>query len=106
MLLKAMHMLKKAVSTSLWSTCICPMEMGGARRVMVGDVEYRQVAFQNTKFVLKPNITQLLNVLLSAVEDVIKLTERLKANETALLEANAETRRKNEKLFRDPQAKG
>lgn len=71
---------------------------GGARRVHVGDVNSIQVTFQNAEFLLKPTIEQLLNILLSAFEDVINLNERLKANEAALLELNAAIRGANHAL--------
>ena len=71
---------------------------GGARRVHVGDVNSIQVTFQNAEFLLKPTIEQLLNILLSAFEDVINLNERLKANEAALLELNAAIRSANHAL--------
>jgi signal transduction histidine kinase len=71
---------------------------GGARRMHVGDVDYTQVTFQNTDFLLKPTIEQLLNILLSAFEDVITLNERLKANEADLLRLNEEIRAANQAL--------
>jgi signal transduction histidine kinase len=71
---------------------------GGARRIRVGDVDYMQVTFQNGDFLLTPTIEQLLNILLSAFEDVINLNDRLKANETALLQLNEEIRRANHAL--------
>ena len=71
---------------------------GGARRVHVGDVDYTQVTFQKADFLLKPTIEQLLNILVSAFEDVITLNERLKANETALLQLNEEIRNANQAL--------
>jgi two-component system, sensor histidine kinase and response regulator len=72
--------------------------VGGARPVTVGDLECTQVTFQNTDFLLKPGIEQLLNVLLSAFEDVLTLNERLKANEAALLQLNEEIRNANQAL--------
>jgi len=71
---------------------------GGARRVHGGDVNSMQVTFQNAEFLLKPTIEQLLNILLSAFEDVTNLNERLKANEAALLELNAAIRTANHAL--------
>jgi signal transduction histidine kinase len=71
---------------------------GGARRVHVGDVDYTQVTFQNADFLLKPTMEQLLNILLSAFEDVLNLNERLKENETVLLQLNEEIRNANQAL--------
>jgi signal transduction histidine kinase len=71
---------------------------GGPRREHVGDVTYTRVTFQNADFLLKPSIEQLLNILLSAFEDVINLNERLKAKEVALLELNEEIRKANQAL--------
>jgi signal transduction histidine kinase len=68
---------------------------GGARQLRVGDLDFTKVTFQNTEFLLKPTIEQLLNILLSAFEDVINLNLRLKASEAALLELNAEIRTAN-----------
>ncbi len=71
---------------------------GGARRVHMGDIDYTQVTFQNTDFLLNPTIEQLLNILLSAFEDVLTLNKRLKSNEAALLKLNEEIRRANQAL--------
>jgi signal transduction histidine kinase len=71
---------------------------GGARQVRVGDLEYTQVIFQNTEFLLKATIEKLLNILLSGFEDVINLNERLKADQAVLLQLNEEIRSANQAL--------
>jgi len=71
---------------------------GGARQVQVGDSHYTEVTFQNVNFLLKPTIEKLLNILLSAFEDVINLNERLRSDERSLLELNEELRKANKAL--------
>src|SRR6202035_672134 len=71
---------------------------GGARQVQLGGIDYTQVAFRGVDFRLRPTTNQLLNVLLSAFEDVLDLNDRLKASETALRELNVEIRKANEAL--------
>jgi signal transduction histidine kinase len=71
---------------------------GGARQVRIGDAVYTQVTFQNSDFLLRSKPDQLLNILLSAFEDVINLNERLKANEAVLRQLNEEIRKANQAL--------
>jgi signal transduction histidine kinase len=71
---------------------------GGARLLRTGDFDCIKVTFQDTDFLLNPTIEQLLNILLSAFEDVINLNLRLKASEAALLELNTEIRTANRAL--------
>jgi two-component system, sensor histidine kinase and response regulator len=71
---------------------------GGAREVQRGGVDYTQVVFRGIEFLLRPTANQLLNVLLSAFEDVLDLNDRLRASEAALRELNVEIRKANEAL--------
>ena len=71
---------------------------GGARQVQLGGASYTHVVFRGSEFRLRPTTKQLLNVLLSAFEDVLDLNDRLKASETALRELNVEIRRANDAL--------
>jgi signal transduction histidine kinase len=71
---------------------------GGARTVEKDGHNYAQVLFLGREFLLAVSREQLLNVLLSAFEDVVGLNERLRANEAALRELNGELRRTNDAL--------
>jgi signal transduction histidine kinase len=79
---------------------------GGARQVQLGGVNYTQIAFRGVEFRLRPTTNQLLNVLLSAYEDVLDLNDRLKVSEAALRELNIEIRRANEALEQANRIKG
>ncbi|MEA2648961.1 MAG: hypothetical protein QOG61_1396 [Candidatus Binataceae bacterium] len=71
---------------------------GCARQVQLDGVDFTKVVFRGAEFRLRPTVNQLLNVLLSAFEDVLDLNDRLKASEAALRELNVEIRRANEAL--------
>jgi len=71
---------------------------GGARHVRVGDNHCMQVTFQKADFLLKPTAAQLLNILLSAFEDVLNLNQRLQANEVVLRRLNDDIRSANREL--------
>jgi DNA-binding response OmpR family regulator len=51
---------------------------GGARQVQLDGVDFTKVVFRGAEFRLRPTVNQLLNVLLSAFEDVLDLNDRLK----------------------------
>src|SRR5262249_50695812 len=71
---------------------------GGARHVRGGDNHCMQVTFQKADFLLKPTAAQLLNILLSAFEDVLNLNQRLQANEVVLRRLNDDIRSANREL--------
>ncbi len=71
---------------------------GGARTVGDGTHAVTQAAFLGEEFRLTAGREQLLNILLSAFEDVIELNERTRASEAALRELNGELRKTNQAL--------
>ena len=71
---------------------------GGVRTVQDGATTVTEAAFLGQEFRLTAGREQLLNILLSAFEDVIDLNERSRASEAALRELNTELRKTNQAL--------
>jgi len=78
---------------------------GGARQETEGGQSYSRALFLGQHFRLTATREQLLNVLLSAFEDVIDLNNRYRETEAALRQANGDLRRTNDALEEANQVK-